>query len=61
MNNYAQRDITTFYKIKGQIAEGGQAHVKKAWHRKTMRKVAVKIYPIKKLTPEGFKQVKYEI
>ena len=39
-----QGDIRITYKIGGQIAEGGQAHVKKAIHRISKIKFAVKIY-----------------
>ena len=39
-----ENDIRTTYKIGGQIGEGGQAHVKKAMHRISKEKFAVKIY-----------------
>ena len=39
-----ENDIQTTYKIGGQIGEGGQAHVKKAMHRISKEKFAVKIY-----------------
>lgn len=50
------RDIARFYKISRQIGSGSYAHVKKATHRQTAAKVAVKIYTKRQMKHDDIMQ-----